>query len=148
ILNQKHMKITHKYIFIFWIVVAGSSCEGFLDKNPNDELSSDLFWKSKSDFDNALAAVYGTLQNSIYSYGGPNWDVITDNGYGQHNYEGSNGIVQGNISPSSGGYISSVYTSSYQAIARINIFLQNLEEYQGTDIDANLRSTYEGEVKF
>ncbi|MEX2593796.1 MAG: RagB/SusD family nutrient uptake outer membrane protein [Anditalea sp.] len=142
------MKVLKKYLYILTVIVLGSGCEGFLDKNPTDQLSSGLFWKSKSDFDNALAAVYGTLQNSIYSFGVPNWDVITDNGYGQHNYEGSNGIVQGNIFPSSGGYISSVYTSSYQAIARINIFLENLEAYQGEDMDNDLKMTYEGETKF
>ena len=142
------MKIINKYILVLLTVMMTWSCEGFLDKNPTDELSSDLFWRSKGDFDNALAAVYATMQNSIYSYGVPNWDVLTDNGYGQHNYEGSNAIVQGNIFPSTGGYVSSVYSSAYQAIARVNIFLKNLNDYQGPDIDEELRRIYEGEAKF
>ncbi|GGZ12986.1 membrane protein [Echinicola pacifica] len=141
---MKHIKY---YIIIACLLVL-SSCDGFLDKNPTDQLSSELFWKSKSDFDNALTAVYGSMQSDLFTYGAPNLDVITDNGYGQHNYWGSNTIVQGNIFPSSGGYISNVYSTSYNAIARVNIFLQNLENYQGDDISADQRKQYEGEAKF
>lgn len=142
------MKTFKQYILVLLTAATVWGCDGFLDKNPTDQLSSESFWRSKGDFDNALASVYATMQNSIYSYGVPNWDVLTDNGYGQHNYEGSNAIVQGNIFPSTGGYVSSVYTSAYQAIARVNIFLKNLNEYQGADMDEDLRRTYEGEAKF
>ena len=47
------MKIINKYILVLLTVMMTWSCEGFLDKNPTDELSSDLFWRSKGDFDNA-----------------------------------------------------------------------------------------------
>ncbi|MBD8489475.1 RagB/SusD family nutrient uptake outer membrane protein [Echinicola sp. CAU 1574] len=125
-----------------------NGCDGYLDRNPTDQLSADVFWQTKSDFDNALTAAYGSLQGDLYTFGAPNWDALTDNGYGQHNYWGSNGIVQGNIFPSSGGYISSIYSTAYQGIARVNIFLDKLETYEGTDIDATTKSQYEGEAKF
>ena len=124
------------------------ACSDFLDKNPTDQLSSSLFWKSKSDFDNALSAVYATLQTEYYAAGAPNWDALTDNGYGQHNYYGSNGIVQGNIFASSGGYISSIYTSSYSSIARVNIFLQQLDQYDGNDLDQLTKEQMAAEAKF
>ncbi|HYH56392.1 MAG TPA: RagB/SusD family nutrient uptake outer membrane protein, partial [Anseongella sp.] len=130
-------------------VLAFSGCsEDLLDKNPRDQISSDAFWKSKSDLDMALTACYGSLQNAMFSYETPNWDVLTDNAYGQHNYGGSQAIVQGDISPSSGGYISDVYSNSYRAITRLNIFLTQLAGYTGSDLDAALRSAYEAEARF
>ena len=136
-------------------ILIGIICIGFtgcekdaLDKNPLDKLSSGQFWQSKQDFDMALTAIYGELQNDMFSYGAPNWDVLTDNGYGQHNYWGSQAIVQGDISPSSGGYISDVYSSSYRGIARINIFLGQLNNFEGDEIDAATKSRYEGEAMF
>ncbi len=126
-----------------------SGCEkDALDKNPLDKLSSGEFWKSKQDFDMALTAIYGELQNSMFSFGAPNWDVLTDNGFGQHNYWGSQAIVQGNISPTSDGYISEVYNSSYRGIARINIFLDQLNNFEGDEIDSSSKGKYEGEALF
>src|SRR5690606_28489110 len=119
-----------------------------LDKNPLDKLSSGQFWQSKQDFDMALTAIYGELQNAMFAIGAPNWDALTDNGYGQHNYYGSQAIAQGDISPSTGGYISDIYSSSYKGIARINIFLGQLNNFEGDGIDAATRSTYEGEALF
>lgn len=135
------------YTLVISMVMLGS-CSDFLDKNPTDQLSSALFWKSRADFDNALTAIYGAMQSEYYAAGAPNWDALTDNGYGQHNYYGSNGIVQGNIFPSSGGYISDIYRSSYQAIARINIFLENLEGYAGSDLTESDKQRLGAEAKF
>lgn len=136
-------------------IVLGIICMGFvgcekdaLDKNPLDKLSSGDFWNSKQDFDMALTAIYGEMQNGMFSVGAPNWDVLTDNGYGQHNYWGSQSIVQGNISPTSGGYISDVYNSSYRGIARINIFIEQLNNFQGDEIDSATKLNFEGEAMF
>ena len=139
--------ILHTLLGIICIGFGGCEKDA-LNTNPLDKLSSAEFWKSKQDFDMALTAIYGELQNSMFSYGAPNWDVLTDNGYGQHNYWGSQAIVQGNISPSSGGYISDVYSSSYRGIARINIFLDQLANFDGDGIDSATRLRYEGEAMF
>ena len=119
-----------KYILLVctatFLLTMGSCSKDFLDKDPLDRLTGDQYWKSKADFDMALTAIYGQLQNSIFSYGSPNWDVLTDNGYGQHNYNGSQGIVRGEIFPSSGGYIVDIYNACYSGIARANTFLSKL----------------------
>lgn len=139
------------YSIVLFISLGLTSCDtDLLDKNPKDRLSSSEFWKSKSDFEMALTAVYASLQGGggIVSYGMPNWDVLTDNAYGQHNYWNSQTYVQGNISPSTGGYITDLYNTCYQGITRVNIFLEKLEQYQGTDMDANVKSQYEAEARF
>ncbi|MEH6307527.1 RagB/SusD family nutrient uptake outer membrane protein [Olivibacter sp. CPCC 100613] len=141
-----------KYILLVCTSISllsmGSCSKDFLDKDPLDRLTGDQYWKSKADFDMALTAIYGQLQNSIFSYGSPNWDVLTDNGYGQHNYNGSQGIVRGEIFPSSGGYIVDIYNACYSGIARANIFLSKLDANEGAVLDEGVRARYEGEVRF
>src|SRR5690606_24137410 len=139
------------YSLLIFVSIGFTACEtDFLDKNPKDKLSSTEFWKSKSDLDMALTAVYASTQDGggIVSYGMPNWDVLTDNAYGQHNYWNSQTFVQGNISPSTEGYITDLYNTCYQGITRVNIFLDKLANYEGTDLDASAKSQYEAEVRF
>lgn len=139
------------YSLLVFVSLSLISCDTeLLDRNPKDKLSSSEFWKSKSDLDMALTAVYASLQDGggIVSYGLPNLDVLTDNAYGQHNYWNSQTFVQGNISPSMGGYVTDLYNTCYKGIARVNIFLEKLADYQGTDIDANAKANYEAEARF
>ena len=136
------------YLLSFISIFILSSCSNFLDMNPLDQISDPTFWKSKDDFDNALTAVYGSMQAAEFSSELPLRDCMTDNGFAQFNSGNDNDIVQGNISPSTGGYQSSIYNDSYSGIARINVFLQQLSNYKGTDISASEKSDYEGEVRF
>jgi hypothetical protein len=122
------------------------ACSDFMDKNPLDNIPSSSFWKTEQDFNNALAACYATMQTSTFSYEAPSWDNFTDNGYGQHNYGGSSDIATGNITPSSGGYVANVYSQSYSAITRINIFLQNLKDFQGVGAEVKIRSEAEARM--
>lgn len=122
--------------------------KNFLDRDPLDKLSSNQFWQTKQDFDMALTAIYGNLQTPMFSAGTPDWDLITDNGYGQHNSNGSQAIVRGDIFSSSDGYIRDVYKNCYAGIARVNIFLSKLANYEGSAIDATAKKIYVGEASF
>lgn len=122
--------------------------KNFLDRDPLDKLSSNQFWQTKQDFDMALTAIYGNLQTPMFSAGTPDWDLITDNGYGQHNSNGSQAIVRGDIFSSSDGYIRDVYKNCYAGIARVNIFLSKLANYEGSAIDETAKKIYVGEASF
>lgn len=122
--------------------------KNFLDRDPLDKLSSNQFWQTKQDFDMALTAIYGNLQTPMFSAGTPDWDLITDNGYGQHNSNGSQAIVRGDIFSSSDGYIRDVYKNCYAGIARVNIFLSKLGNYEGSAIDETAKKIYVGEASF
>ena len=148
-----------RYIIPFFVIsiLLLSGCENYLDKNPLDQISSSTFWKSKTDFDMALTANYGlnttgapwdNPPGGIWSYLLPNWDCITDNCFGQHNNFNSKAIASGDISSTTGGYISLVYSLSYQAIARGNIFLKELSAYNGTDFPDADKKRAEAEIRF
>ena len=146
-----------KYVLVVLMSITLISCQkDFLDKQPLDQLSSESFWNSADDFHMALTAVYASLQSGFLwdDFGGimsaatPNLDVLTDNAFGQHNYWSSQAIVQGNISPSMGGYISEIYNVSYDGIARANMFLMELQEYQGTDLSEEEKAALAAEARF
>src|SRR5680860_194069 len=144
-------------IMILSILVL-TGCDDILDKNPPDKISPQIFWQSKSDFDMALTANYGKMHGEggpwdtpalgMWAVQLPNWDNLTDNSYGQHNYGKSLSIVSGNVSSTTQGYILGVYTFCYEAIARINIFLQEQDKYEGSDYSQAEKDKAAGEVRF
>jgi len=139
---------TKLYITLFIGAFSLAACKKTLELNPLDQISSATFWKSKGDFDMALTAVYSTLQYAEFSVETPVRDCLTDNAYCQFNTGSVNSINSGNLTPSLGGYQQAIYNDSYTGIARINILLQKLAAYQGSDITDNIRKQYEGEVLF
>ncbi|SDG29953.1 RagB/SusD family nutrient uptake outer membrane protein [Mucilaginibacter sp. P25] len=124
------------------------ACKKALDLNPNDQIATSTFYKTKADFDAALAAVYASLQPEEFSYGMGFRDGFTDNGYNQFNSGAAKDFVQGNFNPTTGGYETAIYNDSYIGITRVNLFLQNLGTYKGSDISDSQRKVYEGEVRF
>lgn len=124
------------------------ACKKALDLNPSDQIATSTFYKSKADFDEALAAVYASLQPEEFAVGIGFRDCFTDNGYNQFNSGSSKDFVQDNFNPTTGGYETGIYDDSYTGIARVNLFLQNLGNYKGGDISDTQRKLYEGEVRF
>jgi hypothetical protein len=133
-------------IFITSLIL--SACKKTLDLNPQDQISTATFWKSKGDFDKGLAAVYASMQSEEFSYGMCFRDCLSDNGYAQFNSGSVNDVDAGNLNPTTGGYETAIYNDSYAGIARINLFLQQLDTYKGADMSDTDRKQYEGEVRF
>lgn len=130
------------------LALAFSSCNDNLDLNPLDQISSSTFWKTKGDFDKALTANYASMQADPWAVELPVWNCLADDGFAQHNSGSAREITSGSISPSTGGYVSGIYGESYKAIARVNIFLAQLEAYTNSDISDADRTLYEAEVRF
>ena len=133
------------------------SCGDFLDRNPYQQVSQEVFWKEKLHFEMALAGNYNLLQRPTtvgdqdtryIAASQPGFDCLTDNCYGKNNYGRTKEIVEGNISQSTTGYISVVYDGSYKGITRANIFLKQLAAYEGTDMTQTEKNNMEGEVRF
>lgn len=141
-----------KIVYISFIVGALSlnSCTDLLDTPPTSTPSENVFWKSKADYESALAACYQGMQQETLTWIIPTFDCLTDNAYGN---QGSSKIYNAdliqvdNIDPSMTGLVPNIYKEAYAAIARLNIFLDQLKKYQGADI-ASVRNQMEGEALF
>lgn len=136
------------------LMVAGmmtvSSCSDILDTPPSSSPSESIFWQSKSDFDSALAGCYQAMQAKTLSYGMIVYDCLTDNAYGSNSssYVYKTDLIQAdNIDAAMEGFVPDLYKEAYGAIARLNIFLYQLNNYGGGDM-GSVRNQYEGEVLF
>ena len=142
-----------KYMMLALLVIATLSSCDLLEKNPPDVLSEALFWQSRADFDGAMVAVYAAMRTGSQwtAFRAPFLDNLTDNSYAMHE-EGQYGmgraITQGNLTPTTGGFVSGFYSSMYTAIARVNIFLDRLERYTNPDITQAQRDIFNGEALF
>lgn len=145
-LNFKRSNIMRRIYqlgIVFVAAIMVCSCDDFLEQNPTDQLSEATFYQKKEDFDKALTACYATLQKSEDAWGLSYQDCLTDNGYGYNNFYSNQTIAQGPITPTTSG-VDRVYKTQYANIARYNIFLKQLEKYEGTDMD---KATYEAEAR-
>ncbi len=121
------------------ILMGFTSCEDFLQKDPLSSPSQSVFWQKKSDFDSALAGCYsifysvpGEMSQTIACF-----DNLTDNSICQHDeetYGKSKTIALGDLTPNTSGFVTNMYAHCYQGIARVQILLENLEKYSGTDM--------------
>lgn len=137
---------------IKWLAVAaalltGTSCKKYLDRNPMDSVSSQIFWASDADVQSGLAGVYSRLQQNFLGYERVYLDGLTDNAWLDNNTNQPNmsTLTTGNISAASGGAISNLYSSPYRAISSCNYFLDNVDKAPITDARKN---GYKAEVRF
>lgn len=116
-----------------------TGCDDFLQKDPPSSPSQSIFWKSKSDFESAMAACYSTVYDwpGVFSQIISCLDNLTDNAYCQHDedtYGRSKTMQQGEINPNMGGFPPQMFGLAYKAIARAHQVMYQLDNYEGKDI--------------
>lgn len=148
-MNKYIKNISSKSSIILLIALFFVSCEEFLDKNPLDQISSPTFWVTQNDADLALAGCYSRLNRNSFNFEGVyNLGIMAGdaNQGGQSLGTSSTGtIAAGEMTPTSGGILSSVYNECYQGIASCNFFLENIDRVPLTD---EINAKYKGEVHF
>jgi starch-binding outer membrane protein, SusD/RagB family len=145
--------MTTKYKFSLWLLaflLTGTvSCnKEFLDKNPMDSVSSQVFWATESDVQTALAGVYSRLQQNFLGYERVYLDGLTDNAFldpGNNNQPNMTNMTTGSISPALGGAMVNMYSTPYRAIASANYFLDNVDKAPVSDAKMDV---YKAEVRF
>lgn len=125
------------YLIIASVVLLGTSCNNELDLQPLDRLTTDTFYKTRSDFDGAVFASYSSIQDfwgtSTETLGefGEFWKItltITDDvaadavNADQISRDVDNLLIRSSDVP-----YAAVYTQIYEGIYRANLVLQNLD---------------------
>jgi hypothetical protein len=140
-------KILNKTGLVCILAIALNACsDDFLNRQPTDSLSAEVFYTSKADLDKALTSCYALIQNQRFTWSVPIFECITDNGFGATGIWNTENIARGPITPTMGS-IGDIYSTSYSRIARYNIFLKNLAEYSGSDLGNEVRVQYEAEAR-
>lgn len=126
-----------KTILLAIAVIVLVSCEeNFLDKQPQDKLTNEVFWTSKADAELALAGCYSILRTAAFgvdvnSYSSMQFEALSDNAYANSTLDEYTNISRGIINPSTGGIMTRLWTEAYRGISNCNWFLDNLDKVPG-----------------
>ncbi len=143
-------------LFLTICILGIVSCKNELDLQPLDRITTDTFYKTRSDFDGAIFASYSSIQDfwgtstETLSERGEFWKismVITDD-VAADNIQ-ADGISQDidnlQIRSSDVPY-AAIYTQIYEGILRANLVLDNLEG--DTELTAEDKTVLDAEAKF
>ena len=143
-----------KILLYFVCAFLLGSCSDILETAPPHRPSESTFWKTKSDFDKALASCYqiiGQSANSRLACFQQAFDCMTDNAFrgsgGTGDYSTEN-YVTGLLNPTSGGHVTELYMEAYRAIARINIFMHRLASSEDVGITNDQKKNMLAEASF
>lgn len=145
------MKTITKYIAAFFCMgLLAASCS--LDEEPLTDLSEDRFWKTESNADLALTAIYRggmvvkdrELHDFWSTCGIMFLDDISDNGYDRRGAKNNfSKITNGNLTASNP-FILNAWTGCYTRISKCNRFLEGIQAMQ----DGAKKSRYIAEARF
>lgn len=139
-------KIIYRATYILSAVCMFYSCEGFLDKNPLDQMSNETFWTSEDEVEMALTGCYSRLNDQPYfGWMAVDLDALTDNVQHKYTDDAILSISRGEIEVTTGGVIDEIWSGAYTGISTCNNFLENVDN---VDFDDDTRNQYVGEVRF
>ncbi len=145
-MNLLNNKIT--LLFVAGLLTLTTACDKeFLEKNPLDSVSSQIFWKTEGDAVTALAGVYSKLQENFLGYERVYLEGLSDNAFLDPggNQGGITNMATGSISPNTGGAMANMYSTPYRVISSANYFLKHIDK---APLPEDVNSKYKAEVMF
>lgn len=142
------MKIKYSILPVLLVLISFSCQKDYLDKNPLDTVSNEIFWQTEEEVDIALAGVYSKLQENFLGYERVYLDGISDNAFldpGNSNQNNLSNMAIGNISASLGGAIPNMYNTPYKTIVACNYFLDNVDR---SPVSEQVINRFKAEVRF
>lgn len=145
--NMKNWKLKNLGLIIF--VVALTSCEeGFLEKLPNNAISSDGFFTSEEEFAQGVNATYTPLRG-LYGDAFIMGEMRSDNTHFIFDPSDRGGVGIENyadfLDNSFGGQAGNKYTTNYSIISRAN---QVLERIDAVEFDQDAKDNLKGQALF
>ena len=136
------------------LAIAVSSCDGFLNIIPETQLSTEIFFKTEADFQQAVNAAYAPLRpitndvawrlsemrsdNTIYAFNSMFGATEQDEDISDHAIPDAQGI-------NANTHVVNHYRLDYQIIARTNQVLTTID---GVDFDSDSKNNLKGQAFF
>jgi hypothetical protein len=141
---------------VFLIIAAAmalgvTSCKKYLDQVPDDVLTIDDIFKSKTNTDNFLANLYFLLPNEHEQRftgnenSGP-WNAATDESKYTWSFNYTNNMNVGAWT-SSDGEVGTYWDSYYKAIRNASYFIQNIDGANSIEVTAGFKKQYKAEAR-
>ncbi|WP_320019623.1 RagB/SusD family nutrient uptake outer membrane protein [Labilibaculum manganireducens] len=139
------MKNANKIITIFFLLSVLFGCsDDFLDKTPLDRLSPTTFYKNETQAKMALMGIYNAIQPNATPTHFYQFEFMSDNGYCQAAWQGSNEI--GSWSTNSNSWAPNAkWQQDYKILTRANQFMKDISTAPVSD---EVRTQMVAEAKF
>jgi len=128
-----------------------TSCKKYIDQVPDDLLTIDDIFKSKTNTDNFLANIYFSLPNELQQRftGNENsgaWYAASDESKYTWSFNYTNNMNTGAWS-STDGAIATYWTNYYKAIRNASYLIQNIDQANTIEVNEGLKKQYKAEAR-
>lgn len=133
------------------LALGASSCKKYLDQVPDDVLTIEDIFKSKSNTDNFLANVYWSLPNEFRQrfttdQNSGAWNAASDESKYTWDFNYTNNMTSGAWA-SVDGNVANYWTNYYKAIRNASYFIQNIDGANPVEVNESLRKQYKAEAR-
>jgi len=138
-----------KSLLVICVILITSSCQGFLETEPEDFLSPEYYYSNEDQINTALVGIYGKLsdtRNGAALYASAYFTFMGTEGDDGFYRKGPERNVPGQFiyNPSST-HIANLWRALYEGIDLANVMLEKLDD---ADMDDNNREIVRGETLF
>jgi hypothetical protein len=144
----------NKIVLIFIAAIFTGCSKNFLEKESLTQIANENFWKTESDFQLGVNAIYDALQDRpLYSgnlnaaAGLPMYDCFGDNLHNNYKWEGPGNYMIGIATPDQEMF-RNMWTSLYKGIGRANTAIENIEKISVSIVPQDKKNIYLGQAKF
>ena len=131
-------------LLIICALFALSSCDDFLDKNPLDQMSSEVFWKNEEDIKLAVTGCYSRLKGGTLDYQRGYLDGLSDIAHIEWGLYGISDMSIGLTNQNTlDGFF---YNPLYNIISQCNFVMDNMDK--ASSVSETIRNKYKAEVRF
>jgi hypothetical protein len=120
-----------------------------MDLNPNDRASSETYFRSEAEIQNARIGLYHShANNGLFNGRVTEWDGMTDQLYDSKNFDGENNVFRGSLDAATGGIVSSFYGNAYKVIASANDLIKYAEATDDNLFTKRTKAQYIADAQF
>jgi hypothetical protein len=149
-INKKTMKkIT--YISLCLLALSLGSCKKYLSQVPDDVLTTDKIFTSKTNTDNFLANIYSAIPDELTQrYNGTGnsgpWTASSDEAKYNWDFNYSN-VMNASTWSNTDGDVAFYWNNYYIAIRNATYFMANIDSANPAEIDGNTKIKYKAEAR-
>lgn len=150
-------KVKHSYMKKVFLILSAvlalgiTACNKYLDQVPDDILTIDDIFKSKTNTDNFLANIYFSLPNELQQRftGNQNsgaWYAASDESKYTWSFNYTNNMNTGAWA-STDGEVETYWTNYYKAIRNASYFVQNIDNANSVEVNDGFKKQYKAEAR-
>ncbi|MEJ5146161.1 MULTISPECIES: RagB/SusD family nutrient uptake outer membrane protein [unclassified Sphingobacterium] len=140
-----------------WMIIAAlaltsfNGCKNYLDQVPDDVITVEDIFKSKTNTDKFLANIYSVIPNELVQRftnsgnAGP-WTAASDEAKYTWDFNYANNMIS-SVWSNTDGVVAGFWNSYYEGIRNASYFIQNIDNANPVEVTSVMKSTYKAEAR-